>query len=197
MLRRWGYFVTESSEHFSEYVPWYIKGDRVDLIDRYAVPLDEYPARCEEQISAWGRLEAALTANDPHALANYERERAGKLSGMSERRLAYVAQDDPVSAAALRAEWLAARAERMAGPSGEYGIQIIHAIETGTPAVIYGNVRNDGLIDNLPQGCCVEVPCLVDRSGIQPTKIGDSAAAVGRADADQHWRAGPDRRSGA
>ncbi len=46
------------------------------------------------------------------------------------------------------------------------------ALETGTPRVVYGNVPNKGLIDNLPQGCCVEVPCLVDKSGIQPTKIG-------------------------
>jgi alpha-galactosidase len=45
-------------------------------------------------------------------------------------------------------------------------------METGTPRVVYGNVPNDGLIDNLPQGCCVEVPCLVDKSGLQPTKVG-------------------------
>ena len=56
--------------------------------------------------------------------------------------------------------------------SVEYGSQIIHAMETGHPAVIYGNVGNHGLIDNLPHGCCVEVPCLVDRQGIQPTRIG-------------------------
>jgi len=49
---------------------------------------------------------------------------------------------------------------------------IIHSLETGTPRVIYGNVPNHGLIDNLPAGCCVEVPCLVDKSGLQPTRIG-------------------------
>jgi alpha-galactosidase len=54
----------------------------------------------------------------------------------------------------------------------EYASLIIHSIETGTERVIYGNVRNSGLIDNLPQGCCVEVPCLVDRAGVQPTKVG-------------------------
>jgi len=48
----------------------------------------------------------------------------------------------------------------------------MNAIWTGEPSVIYGNVRNDGLIDNLPDGCCVEVPCLVDANGIQPTKVG-------------------------
>ena len=56
--------------------------------------------------------------------------------------------------------------------SVEYGSVIIHSLETGKPATIYGNVSNHGLIDNLPDGCCVEVPCLVDKNGIQPTKIG-------------------------
>jgi alpha-galactosidase len=54
----------------------------------------------------------------------------------------------------------------------EYASLIIHSIETGTERVIYGNVRNDALIDNLPGGCCVEVPCLVDRAGVQPTHVG-------------------------
>jgi alpha-galactosidase len=57
-------------------------------------------------------------------------------------------------------------------PSNEYAPQIIHSMETGTPRVIYGNVENAGLIDNLPQGSCVEVPCLVDRSGLHPIGIG-------------------------
>ena len=56
--------------------------------------------------------------------------------------------------------------------SGEYAALIIHSMETNTPRVIYGNVLNNNLITNLPQGCCVEVPCLVDASGIQPTVIG-------------------------
>jgi alpha-galactosidase len=56
--------------------------------------------------------------------------------------------------------------------SAEYASVIIHAMETGEPAVIYGNVRNTGLIENLPQDSCVEVPCLVDGNGIQPTHIG-------------------------
>jgi alpha-galactosidase len=56
--------------------------------------------------------------------------------------------------------------------SGEYAALIIHSQETNTPRVIYGNVLNTGLITNLPEGCCVEVPCLVDSNGIQPTVIG-------------------------
>jgi len=54
----------------------------------------------------------------------------------------------------------------------EYAPQIIHSIETGTPRMIYGNVRNAGSIDNLPEDCCAEVPCLVDRAGVQPTHVG-------------------------
>ena len=54
----------------------------------------------------------------------------------------------------------------------EYGSQIIYAMETGVPTRIYGNVPNDGVIDNLPDGVPVEVPCLVDKNGVQPTKIG-------------------------
>ncbi len=56
--------------------------------------------------------------------------------------------------------------------SAEYASLIIHSIETGQPRVIYGNVQNNALIENLPEGCCVEVPCLIDRNGIQPTHIG-------------------------
>lgn len=53
MLMRLGYFVTESSEHFAEYTPYFIKHDRADLIDRFGIPLDEYPKRCVEQVAAW------------------------------------------------------------------------------------------------------------------------------------------------
>ena len=57
--------------------------------------------------------------------------------------------------------------------SHEYGSGIIHSIETGIPRVINGNVPNRGLISNLPEGCCVEVPCLVDKNGVQPVAIGE------------------------
>ncbi|HET8629071.1 MAG TPA: alpha-glucosidase/alpha-galactosidase [Thermomicrobiales bacterium] len=126
MLRRTGYFVTESSEHFAEYVPWFIKRDRPDLIERFAIPLDEYPRRCERQIARWGALRAHL-------------ERAGEIT-----------------------------VER----SHEYAAPIIHSVETGTPRTVNGNVPNTGLIANLPDGCCVEVPCLVDRNGVQPVHVG-------------------------
>ncbi|MGB7840639.1 MAG: hypothetical protein WBL40_21270, partial [Terrimicrobiaceae bacterium] len=56
--------------------------------------------------------------------------------------------------------------------SVEYGSLIIHSLETGAPRVVYGNVANRDLIENLPSGCCVEVPCLVDKNGVQPVRVG-------------------------
>ncbi|MBZ0297024.1 MAG: alpha-glucosidase/alpha-galactosidase [Anaerolineae bacterium] len=127
MFNRLGYFVTESSEHFSEYVPWFIKRDRPDLIEAFNIPLDEYITRCENQIAGWQKLRDRM--EDPDEKLEVKR-------------------------------------------SMEYGSQIIRSMESGDPCVIYGNVPNRGLIDNLPEGCCVEVPCLIDKNGVQPTKIG-------------------------
>jgi alpha-galactosidase len=128
VYRRFGYFVTESSEHFSEYVPWFIKRDRPDLIEGLNIPLDEYIARCERQIASWEALRVQLEqGNQPIEVKR----------------------------------------------SLEYGAPILHSLETGTPRVVNGNVPNQGLITNLPDDSCVEVPCLVDRNGIQPTVVGE------------------------
>jgi alpha-galactosidase len=125
MMKRTGYFCTESSEHFAEYTPWFIKEGREDLIEKFGIPLDEYPKRCVEQIGRW-----------KDQLAEYQ------------------------------------QAEKIEVPSSvEYASQIINSAWTGTPSVIYGNVRNNGYISALPDGCAVEVPCLVDHNGIQPTRI--------------------------
>ena len=126
ILNRFGHFVTESSEHFAEYTPWFIKRDRPDLIEKYNVPLDEYIRRCESQIAGWYKMRDLFESDAPIEVQR----------------------------------------------SHEYGSLIIHSIETNQRRVIYGNVPNNALIDNLPQGCCVEVPILVDRNGLQPTKIG-------------------------
>ena len=79
-------------------------------------------------------------------------------------------------------ELLAALKARLE-PSVEYGALIVNAIETNTPTVVYGNVPNRGLIENLPEGCCVELACLVDANGVQPTVFGPlppQCAAVNR-----------------
>lgn len=62
VMAHFGYFCTESSEHLAEYVPWFIKSDRPDLIERFAIPLDEYPKRCEEQLAAWTAQADALAS---------------------------------------------------------------------------------------------------------------------------------------
>ncbi len=165
IFKRTGYFVTESSEHFSEYTPWFIKRDRPDLIEEFNIPLDEYIRRCEVQIADWQEMRVALENPDPDALVRYEQDRM-------EKRLARLAQKDPQRAERLRVEWEEETKSQTVRRSHEYGSLIIHSMETGQPRVIYGNVENKGLIDNLPEGCCVEVPVLVDKSGLQPTKIG-------------------------
>jgi alpha-galactosidase len=165
VFRRLGHFVTESSEHFSEYVPWFIKRDRRDLLLDFNIPLDEYIQRCETQIADWRQMRAALEDPDPAAFGRYEQAR-------TEAKLQQIAETDPQWAAALRAKWQDEQHSQNARRSNEYGSLIIHSMETGQPRVVYGNVPNHGLIDNLPIGCCVEVPCLVDHNGLQPTKVG-------------------------
>lgn len=156
MFKRLGYFVTESSEHFSEYVPWFIKQDRPDLIKKFNIPLDEYIGRCEAQIIAWEYSQKAPANPDKYTTAALRRE-LEQITMMPRSR-----------------QWVLDGFEHRdeIRPSVEYGSAIIHSLETGLPRVVYGNVMNNGLIDNLPPGCCVEVPCLVDKNGIQPTRIG-------------------------
>jgi alpha-galactosidase len=126
MLTRLGYFVTESSEHFAEYTPYFIKTTNPELIDRFKVPLDEYIRRCINQIAGWKSMREKFEGDEPIEVKR----------------------------------------------SHEYGSLIIHSMESGQPRVIYGNVRNNDLITNLPEECCVEVPCLVDKNGVQPVRVG-------------------------
>jgi alpha-galactosidase len=72
ILKRFGYFVTESSEHFAEYVPWFIKKNRQDLIDKYKIPIDEYIDRCELYIKMWKKFDDDITpiANEPIKRSN-------------------------------------------------------------------------------------------------------------------------------
>jgi alpha-galactosidase len=148
-------------------VPWFIKRDRPDLIEKYNIPLDEYIWRCETQIAGWEKLKTAMEDPDPSALMRFEQTYMQEL-------VKELDKTDPRHAEQMR-RWNEPDAQAEAQKvrhSGEYGSLIIHGLETGDPQVIYGNVPNYGLIDNLPEGCCVEVPCLVDKNGIQPTKIG-------------------------
>ena len=68
LMRRFGYYITESSEHNSEYTPWFIKDRYPELIDRFNIPLDEYPRRCIRQIAEWDKEYADLSSKGvlPH-----------------------------------------------------------------------------------------------------------------------------------
>ena len=126
LMKRFGYYITESSEHNAEYHPYFIKKLYPELIDSFDIPLDEYLRRCEDQISDWNQMRESIVMN-------------GELTHTR---------------------------------SNEYASYIMDSIVTGTPSVIAGNVLNKGLITNLPEDCCVEVPCLVDKNGVQPTYVG-------------------------
>ena len=137
LMRRFGYYITESSEHNAEYTPWFIHDRYPELIDRFNIPLDEYPRRCIRQIADWKERGHELTKN-PNLVHKRSRE---------------------------------------------YASYIMEAMETNKATKIGGNVLNHGLITNLPSNACVEVPCLVDKSGIQPTYIGnlpEQCAALNR-----------------
>ena len=126
MMKRFGYYVTESSEHNAEYAPFWIKHNYPGMIDEWNIPLDEYPRRCINQIAGW-KAQYEELRNEPNLTHELSRE---------------------------------------------YCSGIINAITTGTPYTIGGNVMNNGLITNLPTDAVVEVPCLVDKNGIQGTFVG-------------------------
>lgn len=130
MLRHFGAFITESSGHLSEYLPYYRK--RKDLLAKYT----DTGYRGEESFYA---------NNWPTWRHRQDATRLKQISG-----------EEPI------------QFER----SHEYGAWIIEAIEKHAPTVIYGNVANRRLIENLPEDGCVEVACLVDRNGVQPTHFG-------------------------
>jgi len=128
LMDKFGYYVTESSEHNAEYHPYFIKKNYPELIDQLNIPLDEYPRRCVAQIEGWKQMRADIVDNQ----------------------------------------------ELTHSRTNEYGSYIIEAMETDQPIKIGGNVLNTGgLIANLPEKAVVEVPCLVDASGIQPTYVGE------------------------
>ena len=128
IFKAFGYFVTESSRHMSEYVPYFRKSP--ELIKKFKLEdIGRFTPEAREQ-------------------ERKEQDAEFKLLLSSNRKL-------PLT------------------HSGEYGSIIIHSMETGQPSRINGNVKNKGLITNLPEGCCVEVPCLVDKEGLHPCYVGD------------------------
>jgi alpha-galactosidase len=132
VFKHFGYFVTESSGHMSEYVPWFRK--RADLRDQFHLP-SRRPPQDGRQRAWWWQDE------------NTRKQLAGEV---------------PINLA----------------PSHEYAAHIMHAIETDEPFRFNGNVRNGGAIANLPADCCVEVPCVVDKTGVHPCVVGELPTAL-------------------
>ena len=134
VMRRFGYFCTESNGHLSEYLPWYRK--RPGEIARWI-----HPDRWIDGRTAGYLGECRLKRNE------YEE---------------------------MYPQWLQEASEPITpeGRSAEHCSYIIEALETGRPYRGHLNVGNTGLIDNLPDGCTVELPCYVDRNGVSPAWAG-------------------------
>jgi alpha-galactosidase len=135
VMRHFGYFVSESTRHMSEYLP-YFRSD-TERMEEFALAAFD--------MGSW--------AHQQRAESHYEEIR-GELRS-----------DSPMSA----------------DRTNEYAAYMMDSMETGTPRSVNVNVRNTGLIPNLPRDSCVEVPCLVDRMGVHPGYAGalpDQCAAL-------------------
>jgi alpha-galactosidase len=126
MYRRLGYFPTETSEHSSEYVPWYLH--HAEEIARLRIPVGDYLRISADNVAEYEAVKTAMKAGKPLDLTR---------------------------------------------EATEYAPQVIHSMVTGTMRRIHGNVANRGLISNLPEDYAVEVPCVVDRLGVRPERVGE------------------------
>ena len=135
IFRRFGYYVTESTQHTAEYTPYFIKRAYPGLAERYGVKTEMYRDWGNSQQEYWS-----------HA-----------------RKM----ENEPLTHTRTK----------------EFASYILEAMTTGVPFEIAANVLNHGYIENLPQGCCVEVPCVVDAAGITPRRMGrlpEQCAALNR-----------------
>jgi alpha-galactosidase len=153
IFRHFAYFVTESSEHMAEYVPYFLKNDQ--LIERLRIPVREY-------ISRIGLNERAFQAEKDYYLnGNQKRKGAGS------RMIAeyFRAEGKPGFDEAAGRDGPA--------PSREYAIQIIHALEANEGKLVYGIGPNSGIVDNLPADCMIDGPHYVDGAGVHPLHVGE------------------------
>lgn len=125
MYKRIGFYPTETSEHSSEYLGWFLRSP--EQVERYRIEPLQYLGISEENVAEFEHAKRALAAGEPLELED---------------------------------------------GAAEYAPQVIHSIVTGTPREIHGNVVNRGLIDDLPEGAVVEVPCAVDADGVHPIAMG-------------------------
>ena len=156
MFRRLGYFMTESSFHLSEYLPYFIKSDK--LIEEYDIAVDEYLLRSAENVEIYEKVREAFRVGK-NLLAE-----GGEITFTPKSRMRRGHAETGEEGQAFQIP------DRS---SGEYASEICNAMVTGQPFVFNGNLLNEGLITNLPTDTCVEVPCLTDHNGVQPTHIGE------------------------
>jgi len=143
MMKHFGYYTTESSEHNAEYSPYWIKDKYPQYLEEFNIPLDEYPRRCIKQIAEWDEQKVQLT--EDHNIGHKK--------------------------------------------SREYGASIMNAVETGELFRVHGNIENRGFIPNLPAEAIVEIPCLVDKNGVQGVYSGPlpgQCAALNRSNINVH-----------
>ncbi|MCL2002907.1 MAG: alpha-galactosidase [Oscillospiraceae bacterium] len=134
LFKAFGYYITESSGHNSEYCAWFRK--RPDLIDKYCT-----------NGTGWNPGVYAYILNE-------------YLKGEDTWETEFQKWIDEGEVNTL---W-----------NGEYAAYIFNAVfGDGKPFRFNGNIRNFGIIDNLPRGACVEVPCLADKAGITPFRVGE------------------------
>lgn len=129
LFRTFGYYVTESTAHLSEYLPYFRRTP--ELFNAYTIrrqQIASFDQRWQQRReSRWAPIQRQASGQEPIPM----------------RR------------------------------TNEYTSYIIESMETDKPCRVNVNVRNTGLITNLPEGCVVEVPCLVDRLGVHPCYVGD------------------------
>ena len=153
IFRHFAYFVTESSEHMAEYVPYFLKDP--GLIERLRIPVREYISRVELN-------ERAFQAEKGYYLNGNQ-----KMKGVGPRMIAeyFRAQGKP--------GFDEAAGQAGPAPSREYAVQIIHALETGKGKLVYGIGANSGSVDNLPADCMIEGPHYADGAGLHALRIGE------------------------
>lgn len=157
VFRRFGYFMTESSFHLAEYLPYFVKSD--ELVREYDIEIDEYLYRSAENQEIYEKVAQAFKEGKNIYAGEVENPSFTVRSRMRKGRA------EPGE--------LGPEFSIPDEPSGEYASNIMNAVATGELFAFNGNVLNKGLISNLPADCCVEVPCLADRNGVQPTHVGE------------------------
>jgi len=152
IMRHFAYFVTESSEHMAEYVPYFIKDE--ETIRKLSIPIREYVSRVELNERAFDAERAYYIEGNREMRGEAERITAGYYRNRGKPGFDEV------------------EGSRSPSQSREYAVQIIHALETGERALVYGIGPNQNTVPNLPSDCMIEGPSYADRNGLRHLNVG-------------------------